>query len=233
MLLKILLVVCCASLVRSDADHKLSAGVSDAIKNGVEKSMETTNSLVISGLEALSDAVEENRYHAKNKMKEFNGAEIKKHIAKGLRDKMIARKIMVYVKIAVCSKQKVAQERSIENAVTAFEDLLDNVRDTILNDASGKLLDSLESFVDTKGTGFDFSKEMSKEVDTIDDDGDITVLDFEKEIRELVKDFEGKSKSCDKKVSSGTNLIDISGHVDNLIDQVQNKLENIKKAAGV
>jgi len=44
------------------------------------------------------------------------------------------------------------QKDHVESAVKSFVELLDGIRDILLNEVAGKYLDSIESFVDAKGS---------------------------------------------------------------------------------
>merc|ERR1712048_452869 len=239
MLLRIFGVITCYCLIHisgksiSNGDELLLEGVRQAVEEGVDKTMVVTKSVIVSSLDALEEDMREKDYKAKDKMKGFDVDQAKKRIGGILQKQQKSQegKIMKAVTAAVCTRDGDAQTEHVKEAVNAFEDLLDDIRDATLNVAAGKFLDSLESFVNTEGTGINFGEEEMKEVALIDEDGDVTVADFEDEIKELVSQLQGKVKNCGNNDSDREALVDVSKHTNAMVDAVYEKLQEVRKLA--
>jgi len=199
--------------------------VKRALEGGLHQSLDVAKQLVSSDLDALEGDIKKNGFKSGNVMKAPNAAQIKKNLHSDIKVGKYEQKIFKSVKAAVCSKG----EGHLEEAVDSFMDFLATIRNNILTKAAGKYLDSVEDFVGT--TSIDFDDEERKIVKEMDLDGDVTIENFHDEIKNAVaickKDYVG----CKDDDSDVGEYVDVKDQVDDIIDTLQKKLENVRKAA--
>merc|ERR1712113_168480 len=203
--------------------------VERAVDGGMGRALDGAKEMVSSDYDALEASIKSAGFKAKKALKEPNAEAIKGKIDEkvlGVQGRE-EENIFKAVKAAVCGKDS---EKHLKAAVEAFENLLDNIRDSILMEAAGPYLDSIEGYIDAAGT-VDFDEEERKVVKTIDDEGDIIVQDFLEELRQAVKIIKGKYEGCKNKDDKVGSFVDTAKRVDEFLDMLKVKLQRVRVAA--